>query len=103
MNFWMIIILVGIVLLVFELFAFFKNMQKFKDKKSMFLVGIFLLVFLAYSYAETFTADLSSSVTFIDLGAILILGILSGIFISSFFLVDKIYLLKSKKLDDSYE
>lgn len=67
MNFWMVILLVEIVLLVSGIFAFFKNMENFKYIKSILLVGIFLPISLAYSFTDKFTADLSSSLTFIDL------------------------------------
>lgn len=90
MSFWMIILLVGLVFLVFGLLAFFNNMQSFKSRRPILLVGIFLPIFLAYSYADIFTKNFAPSFTIIDLGALLILGMFSGIFIASYFFITRI-------------
>ena len=90
MSIWVGILIGCLVSIVFGLKIFFKNLITFKNRKSSLLIGIFLPVFIAYSYQETVTSDFAPAFTVIDVGGLLILGILSGIFIASYFLVDRI-------------
>lgn len=89
MNEWIFIALVGVVLTVVGFFVFVKKYRFNKPvKKSVFLVGIFVPMFFAFSYAETLT-EFFPKLTLIDLGAFYFIGMISGFFVG-------IYLLQRK-------
>jgi len=87
MNIWIGILLIGLAFTVIGFIIFFKNTAKLKSKKPALLVGIFLPLFLAYSYGESFVSDSSYNLTLVDLSRLLALGIISGIFIGCYFLI----------------
>lgn len=90
MSFWIVLLILGLVCTIIGFRIFFKNPVAFNNRKSAFLVGIFLPTILAYSYGETLIKDFPANLTLIDLGGFLILGIISGIFIACYFLIPKI-------------
>lgn len=90
MSLWISIVIIGIIFLLTGFIIFFKKSQSDKNIKSILLVGIFLPLILSYSYAEYFVFGNAFQLTLIDLGGLLILGIISGIFIGCYLLIDKI-------------
>lgn len=90
MNLWISIVVIGLIFLVIGFVVFFKKPKSDKNLKSVLLVGIFLPLILSYSYAEYFVFGNAFQLTLIDLGGLLILGIISGIFIGCYLLIDKI-------------
>lgn len=90
MNLWISIVVIGLIFLLIGFVVFFKNPKSDKNIKSILLVGIFLPLILSYSYAEYFVLDNAFKLSLIDLGGLLILGIISGIFIACYLLIDKI-------------
>ena len=90
MVLWISILIIGLVCVVIGFAKFFKNLTAFKNKKKVFLIGTFLPLLLAYSYGENVISDASLKFTLIDLGGLLVLAIISGIFISCYFLVDRV-------------
>ncbi len=90
MSLWIVILIFGLVCAVIGFAIFFNNPAEFKNKKSTFLIGIFLPIIFSYSYGETLIEGSPTNLTLIDLGGLLILGIISGIFIAYYFLVQKI-------------
>lgn len=90
MSLWISIVIIGIIFLLIGFIIFFKKSQSDKNIKSILLVGIFLPLILSYSYAEYFVFGNAFQLTLIDLGGLLILGIISGIFIGCYLLIDKI-------------
>ena len=90
MSLWISIVLIGLFIIVTGFIIFFKNTVSFKNRKSLFLIGIFLPLVLAYSYGEYFIFESAFKLTFIDLGALLVLGMISGIFIACYLLNDKL-------------
>lgn len=90
MEFWLAIVITGLLFTITGFIIFFKNTISFKNKKPVFIIGIFLPLVLAYSYGEYFIFDSAFNMTFIDLGALLVLGMISGIFIACYLLIDKL-------------
>ena len=90
MVLWIGVLIIGLVCLIIGFAKFFQNLTAFKNKKQVFLIGIFLPLFLAYSYGEDVITDASLKFTLFDLGGLLVLAIISGIFISCYFLVDRV-------------
>jgi uncharacterized membrane protein len=90
MSFWIGILFVGFIFITIGFLIFFKNPAAFKKKKSALLLGIFLPLFFAYSYGENFLYSSSLQLTLIDLGGLLVLGIISGIFIGCYFLTKRV-------------
>jgi hypothetical protein len=76
--------------MVFGFLIFFKNPNAFKNRKATLLIGIFLPLFFAYSYGENLISHSALKITLIDLGGLLVLGIMSGIFIGCYFLIHRI-------------
>ncbi len=90
MYLWLGLVVMGLIFLVTGFFILFNRPIKFKSRKPVFLIGIFLPLILAYSYGEYFVFESAFNLTFIDLGALLILGMISGIFIGCYLLIDKL-------------
>ena len=90
MSIWIGIILIGLACTVIGYAIFFNNTPKLKSKKPVLLIGIFLPLFFAYTYGETFVSDSSYNLTLIDLGGLLALGIISGILIGRYFLINRV-------------
>lgn len=90
MHLWLGLVVLGLLVLLTGFIIFFKRPVTFKSQKPAFLVGIFLPLILAYSYGEYFVFESSFNLTFIDLGALLILGMVSGIFLACYLLIDKL-------------
>jgi len=90
MSLWISLGVMGLLLLFTGFFILFKRPIEFKNRKPVFLIGIFLPLILAYSYGEYFVFESAFKLTFIDLGALLILGMISGIFIGCYLLIDKL-------------
>jgi hypothetical protein len=90
MIIWIVVLIVGLAYTVIGLITLFKNPDVLHNKKSLLLIGIFLPLIFAYSYAETLIKDFHAHITLIDLGGLLILGIISGIFTACYFLTPKI-------------
>jgi hypothetical protein len=89
MNVWISVALLGAVLTVIGFFVFIRKYQFNKpQKKSIFIVGIFIPMFFAFSYAETLQ-EFFPQLTLFDLGAFYLIGMISGFFVA-------IYLLQRK-------
>ena len=89
MNIWIGILLFGLACSLIGFVIFFMNPSILKTKKPALLVGILLPLFLAYSYGDSLVSDSSYNLTLIDLSGLLGLGIISGIYIGCYFLVQK--------------
>jgi len=90
MNLWLGVLIIGLFLLVVGFRIFFKNPKAIKNRKGALLIGIFLPLFFAYSYSENLISHTSLKITLIDLGGLMVLGIISGIFIGCYFLIRRI-------------
>lgn len=89
MNIWISFIILGAVLTVFGMFVFVRKLRIDQpQKKSLFLMGIFLPMFFASTYAETLE-KLFPQITLIDLGGLYLIGMISGFFMG-------IYLIQRK-------
>lgn len=91
MSLWISIVIIGLISLLIGFVIFFKALRSDKNIKPIFLLGIFLPLILSYYYAENFVFDHVFSLTLIDLLGLLTLGIISGISIACYFLIDKIH------------
>jgi len=87
MRLWIGILIIGLACTVIGFVIYFKNTPMSKSKKPALLAGIFLPLFFAYSYGESFVSDSSYNLTLVDLSGLLALGIISGIFIGCYFLI----------------
>jgi hypothetical protein len=91
MNIWILVAVLGTILTVMGSFVFLKKYQFDKpQKKSIFLVGIFIPMFAAFSYAETLK-EFFPQLALIDLGVFYLIGMISGFFAA-------FYLLQQKKV-----
>ena len=90
MNLWLGLLIIGLLFVVVGFQLFFKNPKAFKNRKGVLLIGIFLPMFFAYSYGENLISHTSLQITLIDLGGLMVLGIISGIFIGCYFLIHRI-------------
>ena len=89
MNIWIPFVIMGAVLTVFGFFVFVRKIGTDQpQKKSLFLMGIFLPMFFASAYAETLER-LFPQLTLIDLGGFYLIGMISAFFIA-------IYLVQRK-------
>ncbi len=89
MELWLAVVITGLLVTITGFIIFFKNKISLKNKNPVFIIGIFLPLILAYSYGEYFVFESAFNLTFIDLGALLVLGMISGIFIACYLLIDK--------------
>lgn len=95
MNSWISIVVLGAVLTVFGFFVFAKRYRIDQpQKKSIFLIGIFIPMFFAFSYAETLQ-EFFPRLTLIDLGAFYFIGMISGFFAAIYLLQRKAVISKS--------
>ena len=90
MNLWLGVLIIGLLFMIVGFQIFFKNSKTFKNRKGAVLIGIFLPLFFAYSYGENLISHTSLKITLIDLGGLMVLGIISGIFIGCYFLIHRI-------------
>lgn len=90
MNIWIVVLLIGLAFVIVGFIFFFNNINLFKNRKPVFLIGIFLPLFLAFSYGENLVSVSSVKFTFVDLGGLLILGLISGIFVACYFIIDRV-------------
>lgn len=90
MNLWLGLLIIGLLFVVVGFQIFFKNPKSFKNRKGALLIGIFLPLFFAYSYGENIISHSSLQITLIDLGGLMVFGIISGIFIGCYFLIRRI-------------
>jgi uncharacterized membrane protein HdeD (DUF308 family) len=90
MNMWIMVVILGFIMVIV---GFVQIARKYKESKdinnSTFLLGIVLPVLIAIYWGMTLTTDFSPGLTLIDLGAFIIMGMISGFFIA-------LYLLKRK-------
>ena len=89
MDLWLAVVITGLLVTITGFIIFFKNKILLKNKNPVFIIGIFVPLILAYSYGEYFVFESAFNLTFIDLGALLVLGMISGIFIACYLLIDK--------------
>lgn len=90
MNMWISIIIIGLFFFLAAFIIIFKTLKSDKNIKPVFLIGIFLPLILSCSYAEYFVFGHSFTITLIDLAELITLGIISGVFIACYFLIDEI-------------
>jgi hypothetical protein len=90
MNLWLGVLIIGLLFVVVGFRKFFKIPKAFKNRKETLLIGISLPLFFAYSYGENLISHTSLQITLIDLGGLLVLGIISGIFIGCYFVIHRI-------------
>lgn len=96
MNIWISVAVLGVVLTVFGFFAFVRKYQFDQpQKKSIFLVGIFIPMFFAFSYAETLK-EFFPQLPLIDLGAFFLIGMISGFFVAIYLLQRKVIISKNQ-------
>ena len=96
MNVWISVAVLGVVLTVFGFFVFARKYQFDQPlKKSLFVLGIFIPIFFALSYAETLK-EFFPNLTLIDLGAFYFIGMISGFFVAIFLLQRKTAILKNQ-------
>jgi len=89
MNMWISVAVFGAVLTIFGFLVFVRGYRADEpQKKSIFMAGIFIPMFIAFSYAETLK-EFFPQLTLIDLGAFYLIGMISGFFAA-------IYLLRRK-------
>jgi hypothetical protein len=67
MSIWIGILLIGLAFTVIGFVVLFENISILKSKKPIILIGIFLSLFFAYSYGESFVSDSSYNFTSIEL------------------------------------
>lgn len=90
MNLWFGVLIIGLLFVVVGFQIFFKNPKAIKNRKWTLFIGILLPLFFAYSYSENLISHTSLKITLIDLGGLLVLGIISGIFMGCYFLIHRI-------------
>ena len=91
MNIWILVAIAGFVFLVAGFIFFVRRFPVHKPmKKSALVLGIFIPMLAALSYAETLITGFFPNLTLLDLGSFYLIGIISGFFIAIFFLQSKI-------------
>ena len=90
MNMWISIIIIGLLLFYILFVNLVFTLKSDKNIKPVFLIGIFLPLILSCSYAEYFVFGHAFTITLIDLAELITLGVISGVFIACYFLIDEI-------------
>jgi tellurite resistance protein TehA-like permease len=89
MNIWILVSAIGLIFIIIGFISFIGKYQIQKPlKNSTFLLGIFIPILGASTYSETLL-ELIPELTLIDLGAFIIMGMISGFFVALFLLQRK--------------
>lgn len=89
MYIWIVILIAGI-LLILAGYIIFKEKQKDNRtiNKSALIIGIFIPLYVAFSYSETLF-EYFPRLTWIDVGGLYIIGMISGFFLAVYFMQKK--------------
>ncbi len=87
MNSWIFVAVLGGVFAVFGICYFVKKYPQHRQiNNSSLLIGIFIPILIALSYAETLTTEFFPGLTLLDLGVFYFIGMISGFFVGVYFL-----------------
>jgi hypothetical protein len=90
MNVWIAIAVLGVIFAVFGMIVFIKKYPQHRQiSNSSLLIGIFIPILIALSYAETLTTEFFPGLTLLDLGVFYLIGMISGFFVGVYFLQRK--------------
>lgn len=91
MNIWIGVTIIGAIFIILGFMAFIYKSKHGKLKTSQFLIGIFIPIFAALSYAETLKNGFFPKVGFLDWCAFYLTGMISGFFIALYLYQKKIF------------
>lgn len=100
MYFWIIILVSGILSTIIGYYVFnAKQKENKRINKSALIIAIFIPLYVGYSYAETLF-EFFPRLTWIDVGALYIIGMISGFFLAVYFIQNKKVVVSSNKNSD---
>jgi hypothetical protein len=83
MHIWILLTVIGFIFIIIGLITFIRKYPEQRPlKNSTFMIGIFIPMLFAFFYAETLITEFFPGLTYLDLAAFYLIGMISGLFVA---------------------